>query len=244
MNRSAARMLRLLEAAADFGIEGVGLIDLCDATEIDKSTALRFLETARELGWLTRDPNTRRYALGPKVLSVAARSSSDAGRQEVQVQLERLRDLSSETASFHMRRDDVRVAVAGAESLHDFRRSYRAGEICSLTEGAASKAILAHVDTDERIVIVNRAGAEISAMSAQLEAVRTHGYLATDGDRTQGVGAVASPVFVGDRVIGSVALSGPSSRFDESVRSAIATEVVAAAAVITEAYASREKGDK
>lgn len=237
MNRSVARTLQLLDAVAYVGVRGAGLMELSETTGLDKSTALRLLETARVEQWLTRDNATRRYRLGAKALALTSRQQSDVAMLTVQSELQRLRETSGETASFHLRAGDVRVAVVGVESQHEIRRAFRSGEICPLSRGAASKAVLAYVDPAEQELILDD-GDDRTSVFEQLEAVRRQGFLSTDGDRTVGVGAVASPVFAGSRVLGSIAVSGPSSRFDGAARERVAPTVAQRAKRLNVAFAN------
>lgn len=44
------------------------LTEIASAVGLDKSTAFRFVYTLQQLGYLERDPETKRYRLGLKVL--------------------------------------------------------------------------------------------------------------------------------------------------------------------------------
>jgi len=61
-----------LRVLAAFGRErpSMGLRDLCAATGLDQSSVQRFAFTMHALGFLQKDPQTRRYSLTPRVLDL------------------------------------------------------------------------------------------------------------------------------------------------------------------------------
>lgn len=210
MSQAAERTLRLVEVVVDAGDGGLGLLEAAAATALDKSTASRLLGVARDRGWLTRDARTRRYAAGPTLVGLARRAAlSDDASAAIHAILRELRDEHGETASFHRRFGAYRVAVAGAESRAPVRRAFTAGEVVPLTRGPTSRAILAFLPADER---------DGPADAGELTAVSDAGYVTADSERTDGVGAVSTPVFDAHGVTGAVSLAGPSGRFHAAAR--------------------------
>jgi IclR family pca regulon transcriptional regulator len=49
----------------------LGLADIVELTGLGRSAAQRFVYTLHQLGYLRRDPNTRRYGLASRVLELA-----------------------------------------------------------------------------------------------------------------------------------------------------------------------------
>jgi len=234
MTRSVDRALALVEAVEAGPSGGASLMELVERTGVDKSTVTRLLATCVGRGWLVRDAATRRYALGPTLLAMARRGAlDDRVMMTVYDALTAIRDATGETAGFHRRAGDQRVAIAGVESKHDVRRGFNAGESCSLLLGPASKAILAFVPEEEREAIVAGAATGAAEVRRHLEFLRENRYLSTDGDRTDGVGAIAAPVFDVHGVAGSVVSSGPSVRSDDAAREQARTALLAAADTVT-----------
>jgi DNA-binding IclR family transcriptional regulator len=64
---SLEKGLRVLEAFLTEGPD-LGLIDICRVTGLDKSAAQRFTNTLAQLGYLDKDPRTRRYQPSVKML--------------------------------------------------------------------------------------------------------------------------------------------------------------------------------
>ncbi|HEY3686290.1 MAG TPA: helix-turn-helix domain-containing protein [Streptosporangiaceae bacterium] len=242
MTRSVDRALALVEALEAAPQEGASLMELAERTGVDKSTVTRLLATCADRAWIVRDPVSRRYRLGPTLLAMARRGSlDDRVMIAVYEALTAVRDATGETTGFHRRAGDRRVAIAGVESTHDVRRGFNAGESCSLLLGPASKAILAFVPDEERSAILAAAPADVDTaeVGRHVAFLRAHHYLSTDGDRTDGVGAIATPVFDARGVAGSVTSSGPAARFDGPARERARTALFEAADAVTFALGGR-----
>lgn len=250
MTRSVDRALALVEAVEAGPPEGVALMELVERTGVDKSTVTRLLGTCLQRGWVVRDAVSRRYLPGPTLLAMARRGALD-DRVMISVYdaLTGLRDATGETASFHRRAGDRRVAIAGVESPHDVRRGFNAGENCSLLEGPSSKAILAFVPEARRQAILaagpDAAGGggidrfDAAEVERHLAFLRVHHHLSTDSDRTAGVGAIAAPVFDARGVAGSLAAAGPVSRFDAAARERARDPLLLAADAVSAALGGR-----
>jgi IclR family acetate operon transcriptional repressor len=252
MTRSVDRALALVEALEAAPQEGATLMELAERTGVDKSTVTRLLATCVERAWIVRDPVSRRFRLGPTLLAMARRGSlDDRVMITVYEALTAIRDATGETAGFHRRAGDRRVAIAGVESTHDVRRGFNAGETCSLLIGPASKAVLAFVPDEERSAILADPPAsdpatdptDVAEVERHLAFLREHYYLSTDGDRTDGVGAIATPVFDAGGVAGSVTASGPVDRFDGPAREQARTALLTAADAVTFALGGRRPRD-
>lgn len=63
--------LRVLEAISNTG-QSLSLADVAEETGLDKSATQRFTYTLHALGYLHKDPLTKRYSLGPKVLDLGS----------------------------------------------------------------------------------------------------------------------------------------------------------------------------
>src|SRR3954463_2061196 len=164
MSRTAARTLDLMEHVARAPAPA-GLIELADASGLDKSTAARLLAFLAERELVTRDSGTRRYAAGPALLGLgaAALRRSDL-RVGARPYLERLRDATGETVTLHVRVADDFVCVDGVESPFPIRRAMPLGETLPLHLGSTGKAILAFLPSEEigrQLEVAAAAGADV-----------------------------------------------------------------------------------
>lgn len=70
-NSSLERGLQIL-AAFDRGQRSLGLMQLVEMTGLEKTAVQRFTATLVAMGYLRKDPVTRRYALAPRILRLGA----------------------------------------------------------------------------------------------------------------------------------------------------------------------------
>jgi DNA-binding IclR family transcriptional regulator len=66
---SLGRAVRILEAF-DRGTRSLGLAELAEQTGLNRSAVQRFLHTWEQLGYLSKDPATRRFSLTPRVMAL------------------------------------------------------------------------------------------------------------------------------------------------------------------------------
>ena len=70
MSRTAERTFDLLECVARSEAP-LGLMELASETEIDKSTAARLLSFLEQRSLVAREPETRKYTVGMRLISIS-----------------------------------------------------------------------------------------------------------------------------------------------------------------------------
>ena len=238
MRGSADKTLDLLEAIADQA-EAVGLLELAQAADLDKSTASRHLAGLVERGYVRRDERTRKFSIGDRLLALATTSLQHSTlRSAARAHLESLRDQSGETASLALRVGIERVCIAGAESHHDIRRVVRLGERVPLYEGAGGEAILSVLPPNEvRSVLqsAERAGADLRRLRSGIRRAKETGYAWGIGLRAAGVSTVAVPVSsTSAGPTGAILLAGPDARLTEERIHALAPALLEAASDLSQ----------
>jgi IclR family acetate operon transcriptional repressor len=236
MSRTVARALDILETV--IAAPGpVALMEIVEATGIDKSTAQRILTFLVDRESLNRDPATKRFGIGPRSFAIAA---SVGARNDIRLvaapHLREMQERTGESVSLHMRVGTRRVCVDGRESDQPVRRVIPLGESLPIHLGPSGKVILAHVTDEEceaALAGVKLTSAQKRALAADLTRVREGGYLHTEGDRTAGIRAVSAPIFDAAGVTGSVTVAGPSGRWSADNAEAQAPSIIAAARTIS-----------
>jgi DNA-binding IclR family transcriptional regulator len=234
MSRTAHRTLDLLELVAR-SESPHGLIEIADEAGFDKSTTARLLAVLETRNLLRRDPETRKYSPGPRLiwLGVLAADRSDL-RRIAEPFLTELRDHTGETVSLHIRVETDRVCIGGAESRHEVRRVLTLGEPVPLWLGPTGRIILAFLpEADQEAVLAHSGAGDLAALRAELAAIRADGYVDADGGRTRGVGALSVPIFGTRGVEASLTAAGPSDRWGVSSRSAARARVLRCAREIS-----------
>lgn len=203
----------------------VGVTELSRQLGWPKSVTHRVLTSLGTRGFVSPDPETRRYRLGPAALrlGLAALSRADLHRLAIP-HLRSLRDQTGETATLTVLSDNERVYIDQVESPHPVRQTIEVGTRAPLYVGASSKAMLAFLPLARREAIVARAdgsyradGSRITAAALrdELALISRRGFAISLGERVHGAASVASPVF--DRrgeVVGSMSIAGVAFRQD------------------------------
>jgi DNA-binding IclR family transcriptional regulator len=186
-------------AALESGDQPITLAELAMKTGFYKSTILRLLNSLLSSGYVTRLSDGS-YDLGPMAFRLgAAFARKNAIRHHVVPALHELVDLGTESASFHIREDaDNRLCLFRVNSRHATLDRVEAGQSYALLRGAAGHIILAYAGSG----------------GPRYDAIRTHGFDVSLGERDPSCAAVAAPVF-GPRgaLVGVLSLSGPRERF-------------------------------
>lgn len=199
--------------------------DIVSRLDLDKGTASRLLSTLAARGFVVKDSVTRRYRLGPVIFALGSAAHTQQNLAQLALpSLAWLRDVSAESASLDVLIGDARVCVVQVESRQDLRRVIEVGVPIPPHAGAAGKILLAYLperalsDMLDRIDLVRMAPdtiTERSLLLAQLKKIRRVGYAIGRGERIPGGAGVAVPVYgPEDKVVASLALSMPSSRYD------------------------------
>nr|WP_300311524.1 helix-turn-helix domain-containing protein [Halomonas sp.] len=186
------RALTLLEAFSAERRE-FSLTELANATGFYKSTILRLMASLEVFGYVVRDERGI-YRLGPAFVRMAPLVGEGPQLENlVRPILESLRDASEETASFYIRDGDERICRLRENGRLEVRHHLEEGVRLPLGRGAAGRVL-------------------------NYDAPR--GTVATSsGERQVGLSAAAIGIYTSEgELMGALALSGPSERFDAMVR--------------------------
>lgn len=229
MSKSVEKSLAVLRTVG-YSERPLGLIEIAGLAGLDKSTTSRLLAALVEGGFVRRDPATRGYSSGPALVSLSSFAMGQINLVKVaKADLIRLRDLTRETVSLHIREQLFRVCVDGVESSQSVRRAVPWGERLPLYEGPTGKSILAHLSSDDQEVVLQQAeaaGMARESIFTALRRIKANGYLLAVGDRTPGIGAISVPIFDREGIVGSITIAGPSERWNVSRMREFVSEVL------------------
>lgn len=202
------------------GAGTMSLAQLATATGFYKSTILRLCASLLRLGYLHRLEDGR-YRLGPAVFQLGRRYQQSFRLGDLVVPV--LRELvtrSGETASFYVRDGDRDTCLFRIESPRPIRDAGVAeGDTFPIDDSAGSRVLSAH----------------LGARGPKHNAIRRELVVVTrQSRRIAGAGAVICPVFGVDRaLVGTLVLSGPEARFDDSAAASMKSVIVEHAAALT-----------
>lgn len=206
------------------GEQVLGVTEIARRLDLPKSAVYRSLDSLVETGLVARDPSSPRYRLGPKAieLGLAAIGARDL-RTVALPQMQSLVDQTCETATLSLAVGHERVYAAQVEGPQLVRMTVSIGPHFPLYAGASGRAILAflpeparhsYLETYTLTRLTDATLSDPGELEAALEEVRVNGFAASRGERDPAAAAVAAPIFGPlERVIGSLSVCGPITRF-------------------------------
>jgi len=213
VNRALSILLAFRES-----VDGLSLAEVCTATGLYHSTALRLCESLEHFRFVKRMEDGR-YRLGPMPFYLGTvYQSSFRLRDYAQPVLRELVNATREVAALYVREGDERVCVHRLEHPRSVRMHVREGDSFALSSGAAGRVLLAF-------------GGE---KGEAFDAVRAAHYAVSQGERDAESAAIACPVFgVGQQLVCAISLGLPRFRFDAEAFAASLPHVMAAGARLT-----------
>jgi IclR family acetate operon transcriptional repressor len=212
------RSVRVLEALA--GMEQPASLDvIIEKTGLTKSKAFRSLAFLQDAGFVDHVGRLG-YRIGSRSLALATlMGPRPALLRTARPVMRWLADLTSESATLHLRSGNYRVLVVGAEARGERPLgTILIGERAPLTSGCSGTVILAHLPSNEIVTVVkSRPRRERRPTSSQLAAIREEGYALSFSDNHAGMNGIAAPLISpSDHFpLGSIAIAGAESRLPE-----------------------------
>jgi len=238
--------LRTLERGLDVldlfchGANRLSLTEIAAKINLTPSTTSRILHTLQIRGYLSRDEETKKFVIGSQALRLTTSSFRTFDLRKIAAPvLHRLHEQYNESLSLYIVLDGHRVCIDRLETTHALRHVVNIGDRLPLTRGASGKVLLAWLPEGERKAIIPREG---PISDAELETIRKQGFAISMGERDQGVGAIAAPVFdAAGRLQCALALAGPFARLSRNDFEKMAPDIVSAANQISAALGHTRK---
>lgn len=214
--QSLARGLKILEILAG-STKGVSVTELAETLDLDKGSASRLVSTLANYAYAEKDPISRRYFLGPQVVSLSRSLLARLPLREVaKPYLRELMEKTGECAHAGILTQGRVLYIDQVESPASLRVNAEVGSLAPLHCTALGKVLLAFgrlalPTTLERFTEYTLVTPE--ALRRNLEAIRAQGFAVDDEEFDLGVRCVAAPIFdFREKVIGSIGISGPLTR--------------------------------
>jgi DNA-binding IclR family transcriptional regulator len=217
---SAERVVAVLDRLAS-APEGLGVTDLARQLDIHKTTASRLLATLALTGIVEREPATRRYRLGARLVSLAGAAVARLPVvSQARPELEHLAATAMETANLAILDGRHVVYVDQVVPADAVVMASWVGRRSPAHASSSGKVLLAFGDDAVREAVLASPLEELTAQTITdpqrlrvvLDETRKRGYAAGVGELEDGLVTVAAPVVVGQRAVGAISLSGPSFR--------------------------------
>lgn len=239
-----ARGISVLRAFKE-GHGWMSLQELANETGLTKSAIQRFTHTLWVMGYLRKDPDTRKFSLGPQAIEFGCEyTTSNPFVSTGNTYLHALNRATGETCSLSepTGKDVIYVArfAAHKEMFVQMPIGMRLPAYCT----AAGRAILANIDPAVARTIIEKSErhahtattiTDLEALLRELEQVKRSGYSLSNGEYYAGDLTVSAAVFNSDRLpIGAINVSVPVSRWSlTEVQTKLAPQVVEAARALS-----------
>ena len=245
--QSLDRGLSILEAVGQ-STQPVPLKELTALLGIDRSNAFRLANTLRHRRFLADADHANAFVLGPS----AWRLANQCGRSRLIAlchdHVRQLAETAGETAHLAVREGNQALLVDNAVAPgRVVMVSGLAGEYIALYNTAHGKALLADCDLPEIRTILagvslaptaRRTLVSLDRIAAACAKVRTEGTAIDDREFLDEVRCVAAPIRdTNGRIVASVGISAPTTRFPPKHFATGRTQVAAAAQAIMRALA-------
>lgn len=226
-----------------------GVFELADAFGLDRSTSQRLLAALAVRGFLQADPTTRRYRLGPSMWRMAGLWERTGGLASLaDWVLARLAADTGRTALFTVP-DGVYVrCLAAVDGVGGPIRDHRlVGELFPAHAGATSRAYFAFIDPHERRALLaghpiarysELTQIEMEELEPLFEQTVQDGFAYSEGEYDMATRAVAVPVILGRRPIGSLSILEPKRPQQLDIRE-FTDRLIEAAAELTDLLSNR-----
>ncbi|HET6469567.1 MAG TPA: IclR family transcriptional regulator [Geminicoccaceae bacterium] len=184
---------------------GTTIRELVDALHLPRTTVYRILNTLQVHGMVRRSA-AGSYALGPRLLALAARVLGDAQDYDLAAlalpHLERLAEQTGEGSKLSVLDGDGILVIAAAQGTRDYALTVVPGQRLPLHAGAASKVLLAHLPEAELAALLEKPLAGYTGrtltdprrLEAELARIRRQGWAQDKGEYAPSIQAFAAPV--------------------------------------------------
>jgi DNA-binding IclR family transcriptional regulator len=249
------RALDILVLLADHPY-GLPVSDVSRCLTLPKSAVHRLLSILVSRGLVVQDEFSQRYRMTVKLAAIGFRFLGASGISEIcQPSIDRLAARTGELVRLALVENDALLWIARAQgALSGLRYDPDMGQTVVLHATATGKAWLATLEDSQAVALVKARGFVVPArfgrpivrdeasLIAELAITRQRGYGTSIEEGEPGTCAISCAIFDPQtrRAIGTVSVAGPVARLTLTQIAAIAPDLQATAAEISDLWPSRK----
>jgi DNA-binding IclR family transcriptional regulator len=202
--QTITRAIRALKLIAEWAPDGMRLVDLAQALQLERPTAHRLLKALMSEGMLVRDPGSRRYTLGSLVFELGLASTHQFNLGTIcSPVLEKLAQRTGDTSFLFVRSGNDAVCLGRIQGTYPIQTpAVPVGSRQPLGVNAGGLALLSCLPEAEAARILDAVGARLSIygnLDAQelrkhYDRTRETGFAWIANRAVPGVSAVGLPI--------------------------------------------------
>lgn len=221
MIQSLDRALRLVDLIS--ATEGIGCSELSKKIGLERTTVFRLLETLLAHKYVGRNPITKKYTLGGKVLDLASKARKEMRFQDMgRPFLKKLAQMTGETAHLAVFNEGEVIIVDQEIGSHRIGVHTFIGMREPVYCTALGKALLSQLGDREIMGIVKKKKfsaytkntiTTLVKLKKAINLARNSGYALDDEEYKAGIRCLAAPVLDHRGVaVAAIGISGPADR--------------------------------
>jgi len=237
--KSVKKAFQIMEELDKSGELGIG--DLSERLLMDKATVHRLVNTIKDAGYVSQNPENKKYSNSLKLLAMGNRVMGKSGIKHVaRPFLEELSEKTGETINLGICIDNKIVYLDKLESSSTIKVDLGIGVSVPIFCSGMGKAILAFTPEEEREELLKGVSFERftehsivdkSMLLKELESIRKDGYSMDDEEYIEGLICFGAPVFdFNGRPAAAVSISCPKYRYNREKHLQLYTRLVTDAA--------------
>lgn len=214
--QSLARGLKILDLLG-MSQEGASITELAGVLGVDKGSASRLMSTLVKHGFAEKDHISRRYILGPQVVTLSRSLLTRLPlREAAKPSLQQLMEQTGECAHLAILAQGMALYIDQVESPATLRVNVQVGQMAPLHCTALGKILLAFGDGEFPATLepfTPKTITDSDVLRKHLEDVRQQGFAVDNEEFDLCVRCIAVPVYdIRNKVVGAMGISGPSTR--------------------------------
>lgn len=225
-NQSANKALAIIEFLS-YSKEPLRLADIAAGLNYNPSTALRFLNSLEQAGYICKDPDSLKYQMTFKICALAYHIRLNSGL--VEVTMKPIKELSArlrECVCLAVAQNDMVVYLFSADGPYTMlKTTQRIGNTSPMHCTGVGKMILSEYSKEEVEKVIARIGmprytdhtlTTEEALLDELERIRRRGYAYDNEECEIGARCIAFPIrdYTG-KIIASLSVTGPVIRITD-----------------------------
>lgn len=241
MSKSLERGLQSLLFLASR--KSVGVTELAEELQVNKSTAYRMLETLRQFNMAEQNKSSLKYKLGPAVLKLSEQLYKNLNILSIaRPHMQRLADEIGESVHLCILSNDRAIVIDQIMTSSRLTVNAKIGNNEPLHSSSVGKCLIAFSSekTVERILegplekFTEKTITSKQQFLDELEEIRLRGYAIDDGEISEEIRCIAVPIFNHlNEAVYSLGVSGPTSRMTSFKIETVASSLLAAGNAIS-----------